>query len=99
MKWRWAKDSWTSKEYTFATRGPLAHDKVQHFLGGFLFSAVSPFFSAVFWALWEVKDALVRWEDEYITNWPITYNWGGDGASWRDAVAAWAGVLSWYLIF
>jgi len=92
MRFRFAKDKWLSREYTFAESGLLSYDKFQHFIGGFLFALINPVFSMIFWFLWEVKDGFLRWEeDKYITNWPLKYNWGGDGFSWRDMLAAWLG--------
>jgi hypothetical protein len=98
MKFEFAKDTWLSKEYTFARTGILSYDKVQHFLGGFFFALLNIWFSIVFWLLWEIKDGFISWKDGYITSFPIRYNWGGDGFSWRDLVASWAGVLIWVLI-
>jgi hypothetical protein len=55
--------------------------------------------SMLFWFLWEVKDGFLLWNDrkadgsyrwETVT-FGFHYNWGGDGFSWRDMVAAWAG--------
>lgn len=101
MSFRIAKDKWTSRERTFARSGPLTYDKLQHFIGGALFFSIGaichPYFglafSMSFWFIWEIKDALIPWENRYETNWPIRYNWGGDGFSWRDMIAAWAGAL------
>jgi hypothetical protein len=99
MIWRWANDRWLSREYTFAKDGILTYDKLQHFLGGALFAIFNLWFSLAFWFLWEVKDALFPWEnDRYITRWPIHYNWGGDGFSWRDMLAAWFGAGLIYLL-
>ena len=102
MNFRFAKDKWLSQEFTFAESGLLSYDKFQHFLGGAILSFVINFLlrseiiglivSAIFWFLWEVKDGLLRWEEgKYITNWIIRYNWGGDGFSWKDMLAAWLG--------
>ncbi len=93
MIWRWAKDKWLSQEFTWARRGPLSYDKLQHFLGGALFAAFNFWFSLFFWFLWEIKDALIPWEKKYCTRIIIVYNWGGDGFSWKDMIAAWLGAL------
>jgi len=94
MTFRFAKDRWTSREKTFTDHGILSYDKVQHFVGGALLSVfVGPLLAVVFAFLWEVKDGLVAWEDGYITRWPIRYNWGGDGFSWKDFVASIGGVI------
>lgn len=104
LKFRFAKDIWLSHEYTFAKSGLLTYDKFQHFMGGIVVSligtlisrnmAIGLISSAVFWFLWEVKDGILRWEEgQYITHWPIRYNWGGDGFSWKDMLAAWAGIF------
>jgi len=89
MPWRWAKDEWWTG------------DKLGHFLGGF----VSPLLlwvvlhlppgwcvlvSLLFWWVWELKDAWLRWED---IGW-----WGGDGFSWRDGLASTAGVMCAWMI-
>lgn len=95
---KFAKDTWLSKEYTFARMGILSYDKFQHFLGGFLFAIPGARFSVIFWTLWEVKDGFISWTKGHVTTWPIRYNWGGDGFSWRDMVAAWAGALCYVLI-
>jgi hypothetical protein len=86
-----ANDKWTSRERTFARSGLLTYDKLQHFIGGMLFAIPSVTFSLAFWFMWEIKDAIIPWEKRYETNWPIRYNWGGDGFSWRDCLAAWLG--------
>ncbi|MDD5062766.1 MAG: hypothetical protein PHN44_10855 [Candidatus Marinimicrobia bacterium] len=102
MKFRFAKDKWLSKEYTFAHSGLLAYDKFQHFVGGMVVCIIGTFVSksiavgvicsAIFWFLWEVKDGILRYEEcQYVTHWPIWYNWGAEGFSWRDMVAAWLG--------
>jgi len=99
---KWANDKWTSKETTFAQSGPLAYDKVQHFLGGLLLGLLfrfmfhDPYFIrdvALVAFLWELKDGWVDWRDGYVTEWPIRYNWGGDGFSWKDLLASIAGVI------
>jgi len=102
MKFRIAKDKWNSKEFTFAEKGLLSYDKFQHFLGGFIFAFIFSFFtscyigsvlSILFWFLWEIKDAILDWEDGYCTHFPIKYNWGGDGFSYKDFIAACGGVI------
>lgn len=102
MSFRFARDHWLSRERTFAKSGPLTFDKLQHFIGGMvavllLFPFVSLLWAALgsmlFWFLWEVKDSLLPWEDGHVTHFPIKYNWGGDGFSWRDMLAAWTGAL------
>ncbi len=87
IHFRWASDSWTGQ------------DKVDHALGGFALMAGSSLiikpnsrhdvwrtagYSTLFWVLFEAKDGLLKWED-------IGY-WGGDGASYKDAVWSAAGV-------
>lgn len=65
----------------FLTRGSIL---ISIYLGGVA--------SMIFWLLWEVKDAIIAWEDrQYMTHIVIDYNWGGDGFSWKDMVSAWAG--------
>lgn len=93
MKLEFAHDTWTSRETIFTKTDLLSYDKVQHFLGGFLFAILNIWFSIVFWLLWEIKDGFISYKKGYITNWPIRYNWGGDGFSWRDLIASWLGVL------
>jgi len=93
MQFLIANDTWTSRETTFTKTGLMAYDKVQHFLGGFLFAILNVWFSIAFWLLWEIKDGFISYKKGYITNWPIRYNWGGDGFSWRDLVASWIGAL------
>ena len=99
MKFRMAKDSWTSKETSMIPKFLRGHftdsDKVQHALGGLVLALIlgiwtSPIIagalSALFWKLWEVKDAYVPWETVGF--------WGGDGFSWRDMLASWGGALA-----
>jgi len=104
MTFRFAKDKWLSREFTFAESGLLSYDKFQHLAGGMFVCiigtlvlksiAIGMIVSMVFWFLWEVKDALLRYEEEhYVTHWLMWYNWGGDGFSWKDMVAAWAGAM------
>lgn len=93
--WRWAKDKWTSQEHTWDIFGYslLSHDKIAHFLGGWLlFPLLAKYvgiltaiaISLGFWWLWEVKDALVPYEK---------VGWlGGDGFSWKDGLAATLGI-------
>jgi len=97
MTWRWANDSWNSQQHQFTDRGPLKYDKVQHFIGGYLFGLFSWRIGLAFWFAWEIKDALIPWERGYVTMWPIEHNWGGDGFSWRDMLASWTGVGCGYL--
>lgn len=108
MKFRIAQDKWFSHEYTFAKSGILSYDKFQHFIGGIVFTPLfgimlnsliyGAICSAIFWFLWDVKDGLIKWEDSYCTEWPIHYNWGGDGFSWKDVVSAWMGAFLLLLI-
>jgi hypothetical protein len=89
MPWRWAHDEW------------WAGDKLGHFLGGLvsplllwaafgLWRGWCVLFSLAFWWLWEVKDAILRWEDA---------GWlGGDGFSWRDGLVSTAGVFFAWMI-
>lgn len=91
---RFANDSWKTKNHVFGLPGFLAYDKVQHFIGGLLFGVVSPFYSAIFWFLWEVKDAIVPYENSKFTTWfPVIgeMNWGGDGFSWKDLLSSLGG--------
>lgn len=100
---RFAKDKWLSQEFTFAKSGLLSYDKFQHFVGGIVFTMLfgimlwgiikGAIASAIFWFLWEVKDGLLKWENGYISHWPIWYNWGGDGFSYKDMLAAWCGAI------
>lgn len=108
-KWRWSKDKWNSLEHTYSFLGNtlLLYDKVQHFIGGLLVFLVfivthrlvgyptSPLFcftlATSFWWAWEIKDALVPHE-KY--GW-----WGGDGFSWRDAVASTAGAAVGFVVY
>jgi hypothetical protein len=92
---RFAHDKWNSKEDTFKLPGILAHDKVQHFIGGLLLALISPLASMIFWALWEVKDALLPWEHGYYTWFPFIgkMNWGGDGFSYKDMISSWIGAI------
>jgi hypothetical protein len=108
MKFRIAKDKWFSKEYTFSNKGLSSYDKFQHFIGGVVATLLLTFFftvplaltgSMLFWFLWEVKDGIIPWEARPVTKWPILYNWGGDGFSWRDMIAAWAGALSAFAVY
>jgi len=100
MNFRFAKDKWLSQEFTFVQSGLLSYDKFQHFLGGAAFSLVVTIFadwivglisSMLFWFIWEIKDGFLDYENGYFTDFPIRYNWGGDGFSWKDMLAAWAG--------
>jgi len=94
MKFRFAHDHWKTREITFAYSGPLSYDKVQHLIGGFILSVLfGPLWASFLALLWEVKDGLVPWEAGYRTYWPVKYNWGGDGFSWRDLVASIGGAL------
>ena len=87
-EFRFAQDSWTGS------------DKLDHALGGAVTmlavsglthdADVSLKYSVLFWALWEIKDALVRWEDAGY--------WGGDGFSYKDLAWSTAGVLAVYTI-
>lgn len=55
--------------------------------------------SMLFWFLWEIKDGYLDWNDRkengdyrwQTITFGFRYNWGGDGFSWRDMVAAWLG--------
>ena len=96
---RFAKDSWTSKtDFPHCFRGTvLEHDKLQHLLGGVLmgFVAAPLLIGGLFVALlaavvWEIKDGYMYFE---------TFGpWGGDGFSWRDMLATWAGsITGWYI--
>ena len=89
MKFRWAKDSWRTKQGLI-----IKFDKIEHFLSWFVIYAVANAFLSGLYAaiiamltgfLWEVKDAFVPWE---------TYGfWGGDGFSWRDFAADILGII------
>ena len=102
---RFARDKWLSQEFTWAKKGPITYDKLQHFIGGIFLFALGALihpdfglaFSMAFWFLWEVKDGLIPWESMPVTTWPLKYNWGGDGFSWRDMIAAWAGAILCYI--
>jgi len=109
MKFQFAKDKWKSQEFSFAGSGVLSYDKFQHFLGGIVVAllaaiicksaVIGSLISGLFWFFWEIKDGLLSWKAGYITRWPIEYNWGGDGFSWRDMLAAWTGAALFLFIF
>ena len=60
---------------------------------------VGPLATAAIAVAWELKDAVLPWEAGVVTRWPVVYNWGGDGFSWRDLVATIVGGLISALLF
>lgn len=89
IRFTFAKDRWDSKDGLL-----IPYDKVEHFLSYFALTIFLSFFAgppAVFVALlvagvvWEVKDAIVSYRRN-----PF---WGGDGFSWKDLLANFAGML------
>ena len=98
MKWRWARDNWTTRQGLLRFTG--GYDKIEHALFfGAVYLAVRIFGLSVATAWWaaavfalanEVKDALMPWE-----KWGVI---GGDGFSWRDFIASVGGIaLCWLL--
>lgn len=92
--WRWANDKWLSKEESSLPRflrGTIcSYDKLQHLVGGFILALFNPYIAFAFWFMWEVKDAIIPCEMKYIM---FGYNWGGDGFSIKDLIAATAGIV------
>ena len=99
FRWRWARDGWLTTAVT--------SDKLAHFVGGYvgaltgllaarrtgLASDGTVMASVGFAAFaWEVKDAFYNPEnfpEVKAERWP--YHLIGDGFSWRDMLASWAG--------
>jgi len=88
MRFRVAKDSWTTRQ------GLIIHyDKVEHliswfflYVGCYIAFGPRPGLSAAVAAgvMWELKDAIMPWERFGF--------WGGDGFSFRDLAADLVGI-------
>jgi len=99
LQWRWSHEP--------ILKNPDASGL--HCIGGIVFTIlfglmsrnliIGAICSAIFWFLWEIKDGLIKWEDGYCTGWPIHYNWGGDGLSYKDMLVAWIGAILILLIW
>ncbi len=86
MKFRFAKDSWFSKERSIFKKGIFQYDKIQHFVGGIILGIVFELetATALGWS-WEIKDGYVPYEKVGFL--------GGDGFSWKDGSATQLGIM------
>ncbi|MDQ7052701.1 MAG: hypothetical protein Q9P14_07365 [candidate division KSB1 bacterium] len=87
MQWRWARDSWLSRGGLI-----LTYDKLEHFLTYLSLTSIGTLLQfdktipalILIGILWEIKDALLPYEKAGF--------WGGDGFSWKDLLANFAGI-------
>ena len=87
--WRWADDKW------------LGQDKRMHFVGGMVAMVLCALvfgvtgralaIASLSWWAFEIKDAIIPWEKYG--------RWGGDGFSYKDALASTAGACFTYLLW